>query len=68
MNERSTSEASQPTISDTTISTVEEAAIHTEVREIMQKKFAAGHATLGANPSSQNEDAIKPGAAIPLHQ
>ena len=37
-------EASQPTTSDTTISAAEEVAIRAEVREIMQKKFAADHA------------------------
>ena len=40
-------EASQPTTSNTTISAAEEAAIHAEVREIMQKKIAAGRAILG---------------------
>ena len=58
-------EASQPTVSDTTISAVEEAAIRAEVREIMQKKFAAGRATLGTNPGSHYEDSVKSGAAIP---
>ena len=59
------SEALQSTISDTTISAVEEAAIRAEVREIMQKKFAADHATLGSNPGAQNEEIMKSGAAIP---
>ena len=31
----------------------------------MQKKFAAGRATLGTNPGSHHEDSVKSGAAIP---
>ena len=31
----------------------------------MQKKFAAGRATLGTNPGSYHEDSVKSGAAIP---
>ena len=58
-------EASEPTISDTTISAVEEAAIHAEVREIMQKKFTVGRATLGTNLGSHHEDSVKSGTAIP---
>ena len=63
--EKLVSEASELTKSDTTISTAEEAAIRAEVREIMQKKFAVGRATLGSNPSSHNEDSVKSGTAIP---
>ena len=43
---------------------MEEAAIRAEVREIMQKKFDAGRATLGTNLSSHHEEIIKSGAAI----
>ena len=64
MNEISTGEASQPTISDTTVSIVEEVAIRTEVREIMQKTVVVGRAILGANAGSQNENGIKSGVAI----
>ena len=35
---------------DTTISTAEKVAIRAEVREIMQKKFVEGCASLGSNP------------------
>ena len=58
-------EISQSTTSDTTISTMKEVAIHVEVREVMQKKFAVGRATLGTNPSSHHEDSVKCGTAIP---
>ena len=58
-DERSIGEASQPTISDTTISVAEEAAICIEVREIMQKKIATSRATMGTNPGSHHEDFCK---------
>ena len=64
-DEKSIGEASQSTISDTTIFAAEEAAIRAEVHEIMQKKFSVGRATLGSNPSSHSEDSVKSGAAIP---
>ena len=64
-------EVSQPTMGDIRISAPEKAptekpAIHAEGREIMQKKFAEGRASLRSNPGLCNSYDVTLGTATSI--
>ena len=54
----------EPTKYETELSSAVDNALHAEIREVVQKKFAEGHTALGSNPEAQVHQAHSDAAAL----